>query len=250
MASPARTLSADHAGELLDHLAAQIRRTIQRPDQRHVHDLRVIIRRFTQALTILKPCLVQENLKELRAALKQIMLLAGEVRNCDIAAKLLTKMQERVPASVGRIRRQREKLLIASLQSWVNPDVASQWRTQLQPCQSLSASAIRKLIGQGVASAAERVHQRARNIGKSMQALHKLRIAAKKLRYTLELAGTPSDPVKDLQSRLGDINDYRATRRLLKAIDGTAHLRRALARKQRSKVRRFRREFIERLAPR
>jgi CHAD domain-containing protein len=84
-----------------------------------------------------------------------------------------------------------------------------------------------------------------------MKALHKLRIAAKKLRYTLELAGAPSDPVKDLQTRLGDINDYRAARRLLKKIPasskpgGIAHLRDALARKQRRKVRRFRRDFKE-----
>lgn len=245
MASPARVFSADQAGELLDHLAAQVRRTIKRPDERHVHDLRVAIRRFSQALSILSPCLVRKSVKELRQPLRQIMTFAGEVRNSDITQKLLMKMEQRVPAQIAGMRRKSQKALVASLRSWVDQDAESQWRTQLQPCRDLSATAARKLIRQSVERAAARLHVRARDIEKSMRALHRLRIAAKKLRYTLELAGAPTDRVKDLQTRLGDINDYCSARRLLKQIDGTAGLRRALAEEQRKKVRRFRREFKE-----
>ena len=235
--APARAI------DLLDHLAAQIRRTIPRPDERHVHDLRVAIRRFRQALAMFKACLVTEETKGLANSLKQILSLAGEVRDCDIAAKLLKKIEERPPAAVGRLRRQRERILVAALKTWIQGDQLSHWQTQLKPSQHLNAEAARKLVRLGVKRAAQRVHKRAAEIDKSMRALHKLRIAAKKLRYALEFAGAATDSIAKLQTQLGDINDYRSARRLLKTIDGTAHLRRALAKKQKRKVRRFRREF-------
>ena len=245
MASPARAFSASQAGELLDHLAAQIRRTILRQDERHVHDLRVAIRRFSQALAILRPRLVRKNIRPLKEPLEQMMKLAGEVRNCDITIKLLTKMKRRPPVEIRAMRRQTEKDLVSSLEVWIQQDSASQWRAELEPCRDLSVSMTRTLVRQGVQRAAARVHRRAAGIEKSMKALHRLRIAAKKLRYTLELASAPADPVKALQTRLGDINDYCSARTLLKKIRGTGDLRRVLAKKQRKKVRRFRRDFKE-----
>lgn len=235
--APARAI------DLLDHLASQIRRTIRRPDERHVHDLRVASRRFRQAMAMFQACLVAEKTKELAKPLKAIVSLAGEVRDCDITAKLLMKLEERPPAAVSLLRRHGEKSLVAALKAWIEGDSLSQWQAQLKPCENLSAVAARKLVRLGVARAARRVRKRAAEIGKSMRALHKLRIAAKELRYALEFAGTATEPIAKLQTQLGDINDYRSARRLLKTIDGTTHLRRALAKKQRRKVRRFRREF-------
>ncbi len=192
-----------------------------------------------------KACLVVEKTVELVKELKQAASLAGEVRDCDVTAKLLTKLEERTPAAVARLRREREKRLVAALRTWLDSDAVSHWRTQLKPGQNLSAAAARKLVRMGVERAARRVHKRAAEIGKSMRALHKLRIAAKKLRYALEFAGAATDSIAKLQTQLGDINDYRSARRLLKTIEGTAHLRRALAKKQKRKVRRFRRDFKE-----
>jgi CHAD domain-containing protein len=243
MPSPAPKFSPHQAGELLDHLASQIRLTIKRPDERHVHDLRVAIRRFGQALAIFKSCIVAGSWKEIRKALKQIMEPAGEIRNCDITVKLLEKIDHRSPAALNKIRKAAEKVLLERLRLWADQPAA--WHTHIKPCRHLSPTATRKLIREGTARAAERVHQRAGNIGKSIVALHKLRIAMKKLRYTLELAGATTDPIKDIQTQLGDINDYRAARQLLKRIDGTADARHTLAKKQRKKVRRFRHEFKE-----
>lgn len=246
MASPAsRPFSPAHATELLDHVAAQIRRTLQHPDERRVHDLRVAIRRFTQVLSILKPCLVPENYKDIRKILKQIMSQAGEVRNFDITLKLLLKMQERPPSPLGRQRRAVEKALLAELQSWLAQDLKTQWHIQLGVCATVNAATARKWIRQAVADAASRVHKRAKDVDESMKALHKLRIATKKLRYTLELAGAPIDTIKDLQTQLGDINDFHTARAVLKRIEGASELRKALAKKQRKKVRRFRHQFRE-----
>jgi CHAD domain-containing protein len=243
MPSPAPKFSPHQAGELLDHLASQIRLTIKRPDERHVHNLRVAIRRFAQALAIFKSCVAPGSYQEIRKALKGIMEPAGEMRNCDITVNLLEKIDQRPPAALNKIRKDAEKDLLRELQQWADQPAA--WHTHIKPCRHLSPTATRKLIREGTARAAKRLHQRAGEIGKSIAALHKLRIAMKKLRYTLELAGAATDPIRDIQTQLGDINDHRAARELLKRIDGTADVRHALAKKQRKKVRRFRHEFKE-----
>ena len=62
--------------------------------------------------------------------------------------------------------------------------------------------------------AGKRLFKRARKVKKSTRAMHRLRIAAKKLRYTMEVTGHHSDArlhqIKKLQKHLGAVNDYRA----------------------------------------
>jgi CHAD domain-containing protein len=74
--------------------------------------------------------------------------------------------------------------------------------------------------------------------------LHRLRIAAKKLRYTLELLA-PGHPrleqIKRLQSLLGDINDYETARHMIIEECGAKTLASQLENRQRRKIREFRR---------
>ena len=64
----------------------------------------------------------------------------------------------------------------------------------------------------------KRVFKRGSAAEESEKKLHPLRIAVKKLRYTIDMLDRPEasrlEKVQELQSRLGDINDYETARRI------------------------------------
>src|SRR5215467_14523116 len=81
---------------LLDRLAFQVNKTRQIRVPELVYDLRVAIRRFTQALAVFRPCFDTKQPKKIRRHLRNMIEIAGEVRDCDLALAYLTKL--RVPA--------------------------------------------------------------------------------------------------------------------------------------------------------
>src|SRR5215831_13431824 len=107
----------DQATRLLGRLAFQIKRTLHSHDPEAVHDLRVAIRRLTQALAISKSFLPPRAVKKIRRRTKAIMTLAGAVRDCDIALKLVTRSQAQDAAALeAKLRTRRadaHKVLVA-----------------------------------------------------------------------------------------------------------------------------------------
>ena len=95
-----RAFSVDQTTRLLKRLALQIKGTPHSYSPEAVHDLRVAIRRFTQALDISKPFLPSRAVKKIRRRIKAIMTLAGAVRDCDIALKLVTLSKAEDAATV------------------------------------------------------------------------------------------------------------------------------------------------------
>ena len=90
-----RKFALDQAERRLGRLAFQINRTAKSRDTEAVHDLRVAVRRFSQVLRLFKPYFRGKEVRKIRRELKQMMGLAGEVRNCDIALKLMAKANRR-----------------------------------------------------------------------------------------------------------------------------------------------------------
>jgi len=215
-------------------LALQIRRTVKSPGADRVHDLRVAIRRYNQALA-----LTQNRNKTARRPLKRTMELAGEVRDLDIALKLVRKIKG-AAAVLARLRERRE-VACAALTTFLNDRLQSS-NHGFSRVKATSAAQ------DGNGSLMEAVHRVFKDAKKLRQAkqLHRLRIATKKLRYTLELID-PRHPrmadIKQLQSELGRINDFRTTRAMLKDDPQAQPVRDELKRKQRSKVRQFRRKW-------
>src|SRR5262245_10230729 len=80
-----------HTDELLGLLILNISRCIKSRSAEAVHDLRVATRRFTQPLIVLKPCFPAKESKKVRRTLRRILAAAGEVRNYDIAARLVSR---------------------------------------------------------------------------------------------------------------------------------------------------------------
>ena len=91
--------------------------------------------------------------------------------------------------------------------------------------------------------AAKRFFARGKAAKESDEKLHPLRIAAKKLRYTLELLPQPVkcvEPIRKLQSRLGDINDFETIRRIVTEEGAGKRLAERLKQTRDNKIREFR----------
>ena len=200
-----RAFSVDQTTRLLKRLALQIKGTPRSHAPEAVHDLRVAIRRFTQALTISKPFLPPRAVKKIRRRIKAIMTLAGGVRNCDIALKLVTLSKAKDAATVAaklRTRRtEAQKVLAASLRRWTAENSLSKWRRALGgeaatgKSQSPTVEAVARRELPRLAEAFFREGRRAASQEASAKQLHKFRLAAKRFRYTLELFAELYGPV-------------------------------------------------------
>jgi len=254
----------------LNRLAFQIKHALEVHDAEAVHDLRVAIRRFSQTLRVFKPCLRGKQIRKIRRELKQMMDLAGEVRNLDIAIRLLLKPQRNAAAPLRselcNLRRQSNRALAAFLKKWLERKSSLKWRQALASSFSLNAEKLNK-------SSIERTAQRmlppmakeffergneAVHTVASPRELHQFRIICKKFRYTLELFAPTFGPalnarmevIKRAQGLLGDINDYDTVRRILSSYKGDERLVLWLKKRQRRRVEDFHRFWSQMLASR
>jgi len=229
--------------DALDQLALQIRHTLKSADPDQVHDFRVATRRFGQALAVMDDS--APHIEKIRGLLKRPMKFAGAVRDCDIALKLIRKMNAplTLQAKLKRRRADAERPLIELLRDWTDRGVLGKWRSQI-PEGKTSPRAGRGALREAI----HRLFKRGEKADGPPRALHKIRIAAKKLRYTMEL--TAADParverIKQLQSKLGDINDHESARRLVRELGASQRLTDLLKEKQDKKIRQFRRAWKE-----
>jgi CHAD domain-containing protein len=257
----------------LNVLDFQIRRTLKTPNAAEVHDLRVATRRFTQGLVIFESCF--HGAHGIREKMKRPMELSGDVRDLDIALKILGSGRAGVSAkAVDRIQRERAKAqraLVAMLGKMVKRGAIQAWRAKLaSPARQTAAGQshakdVTEDVKQAVLDAAERFfgrgnhvyaasdsiskhsspgHSAPKNLSKS---LHHLRIATKELRYTLELVIPPGassrnglDRLAQLQSGLGDIHDFDPVHQILSEYRSARKLLARLAKKQHKRIRAFR----------
>jgi CHAD domain-containing protein len=247
----------EQTDRLLGLLAVQIARTIRSHGAAEVHDLRVAIRRFLSALAALKPCFPRNESAKIRRGLKKIMLRAGSVRDRDIALRLLAKGTPQASgAAARRFRTERQtaaKALTGSLKRWVRRSSSAAWRTALEGAAGEGFPA--KPVAATAAGTLPRMAKEYFRYGKiavrekaTAEELHRFRIAAKNLRYTLEVfAPVYGDSVnglrqqlKGVQTLLGGINDCATVRRMASRLDGCEELLEALKRRQRKKTAEFR----------
>ena len=86
-----REYARERAALLLRRLAFQMHRAARLRDPESIHDLRVSIRRFQQCLAVFHQFFPRGQAKKIRKRLHQIMQVAGEIRNRDIALELFEK---------------------------------------------------------------------------------------------------------------------------------------------------------------
>jgi CHAD domain-containing protein len=236
-ASPNPRPFAARVADLLDSLDLQIRQTLKTPSADQVHDLRVAMRRFVQALVVLQSA--TPGVKGIEKDLKSPMKRSGEVRDLDIAMKFLAESEVESAASIiARIKQERRKAharLKQALRQMVQRGSIAKWRSKLaNPAEAdpkeVIRHAMKRFFDYGDKADAAR----------SPKKLHRLRIATKKLRYTLELDGRSHDQIQELQSNLGHIHDLDAIRQILGKHPDAKKVLHPASKKQRKRIREFR----------
>jgi CHAD domain-containing protein len=263
VATPTTRFARRQANRLLADLRRKLARTAESARPATVHDLRVSIRRFVQVLAVFKAAFPAHQRKKIRRKLKQIMDPAGEVRNCDIAAILIPKLDPKsAPHLRPRIQRDRkaaEHKLTQSLRPLVDREMGAKWRVELEIDRTAAQNGsgrrefppaaqhtVRKMATKFLA-----LGKKAASQATSAQEVHRFRIASKKFRYTLELIepfyGGALDPwlerVKEVQSVLGDANDCETVRRMASDWNAGEELIAKLEKRQNRKLKKFRREW-------
>jgi len=249
--------------KLLERLVFQIRGVRHSHEAEAVHDLRVAIRRFTQALVVYQPCFDPKEVKKIRRRLKDTMALAGQVRDYDIALKYLSDWRSPEVAALReefQIRRhEANRVLAASLKRWVLRKTSSKWRDALEAVREADGFCHRQIHDTArrelprIARGYLKCGNRAADAGASAEELHQFRIAAKKLRYTIELFAQVYGPTADgwveriagVQSLLGRINDCRTVRIMVSRTGGNARIEAFLKSRQRRRTEEFRRFWAD-----
>ena len=259
--APTGRFAREQADRLLGRLAVQIARTIRSRGAADVHDLRVAIRRYLGVLVVLKPYFPGSGTKKVRQRLKKMMLQAGSVRDRDIALRLLAKKHSSASSALARQfraeRAEGARTLAVSLKRWVRRNASATWRSALEsgaldlgtePVQSEARRILPRMAKEYFRCGKDAAHEAA-----PADELHRFRIAAKSLRYTLDLFapvyGDSIDGIleqlKGVQTLLGAINDCATVRRLIERREGVEEILAALKKRQRRKTGEFRRHWNE-----
>lgn len=242
----------------IDRVVFQSTRAIKSRDEESVHDLRVAIRRLIQGLAVFRPNFTSKKPRKMRKCLKQVLSLAGVVRDYDIALDCIAKLQsphaERIRETLRAERKKAEAPLVENLKHMVLRKASRQWRRefelvnlqQVPGCETVGDAARRELPR--TAQLFFRRGDQAVAAGRTAEQLHQFRLAAKKFRYTFEIfAGvyrsvsrSVLEQLKTLQQALGKINDCASTRSLLTRFGAHADIQAALKSRERRKTAQFR----------
>ena len=207
-----------------------------------VHDRRVAIRRLRTALEVFEPELPKKA-RGVRKDLKGVFSALGPRRDADVALELVRQLEPSLASAdlpgwrgvVGALEAEREASAAA-----LDVEAARQARADAEALAAradgqggvIAAKALRKITARRLAGVRESMT--ALDDPDDADALHNLRIAAKRLRYVLESAepalGAPAADgaraARELQTVLGAIHDcdvllpwLREHRRMLRAED-------------------------------
>lgn len=168
-----------------------------------VHQARIASRRVREVLPILRSKASADSVRKLRRGMRRATGVLGPVRESDVTLALADERMEKADAStrplLGRVRAALERERARRLDDLV--DVLT--ITRVDRLERLSARLVDALaedpdVDGGRARLAKRLSRRARQLTEAMDEagvifladrLHDVRIAVKKLRYALELAG-------------------------------------------------------------
>jgi CHAD domain-containing protein len=226
------TTAPAKARQSLKKLKSALRVAARHPGkEKSVHDLRVTIRRFKQVLQVYAAHF--DRSRKMRRGLRSLMDLCGAARNCDVAVEVLEAAG--VPASRTlkiKLAKRREAAtheLAGELKDWHIRAHMRRWEEWLtvKPGENAGADPsppglTPEFFAAGAAAADAQAGYRQ---------MHKFRLLVKKTRYASEILGAPKtqiDTLRELQDRLGAINDCVTTGDLLADLELPAAERRKL----------------------
>ncbi len=224
---PAHVFLARRMRFLATELAATIPRVRGRTDADGIHDMRVAIRRLRVLLRVARPVFGRFYCDAIRASLARVGRASGALRDEEVLRETLTGLELRsqeLDAWIVR-RARREEALRRIVENRLR---AGQVGRPLRELRALLVLPVRPNRRRPVAAFAHKAAGRARRDVDRKQsartdepiALHELRIAYKRLRYTTEIFrdALPHDvaalaaPAARFQKRLGAIHDLDVAR--------------------------------------
>jgi len=132
---PIQRYAAEQIASRLGRLVFEFKRCSNSLDPEAVHDLRVSIRRFNQSLRTFSSLLPDRETRKIRKQTRQLMRLAGEVRNRDIALEWLSRSgvsrRAQLWTRMVRARGETEHSLGEMLKHYSKRDFSSRWRSRL-----------------------------------------------------------------------------------------------------------------------
>jgi CHAD domain-containing protein len=191
-------------------------------DDEAVHDLRVALRRLRTLLEVGRPVLGRYFVDEVRRSFRDVQRATGALRDEEVVLKIAHGLSVTHPDMVRWLlaRRRREQRLRRGL---VRHVTAGEIATGHRMLSALLAFRIKpsrdaplaKFGRRAVESSLRGVQRRRDARPDDPDALHQLRIAYKRLRYTVETfaevlppeLGVLAQPAANFQGRLGDIHD-------------------------------------------
>lgn len=205
-------------------------------DTEFLHDFRVAVRRTRSALSQLKGLYPEATVSEFRREFNWLGSLTGPTRDLDVNLLKMADYRALLPEEVRadlepltefleRHRGLEHRRMVQALAGKRYRDLVERWQTFLDqpPAEGElprnAATPIGELASRRIWKAYRRVLEKGEAIGPETppEALHRLRIEAKKLRYLLEFFRSLYDAegvtrlvkaLKQLQDNLGDFNDF------------------------------------------
>ena len=201
-------------------------------DVEYVHQLRTSCRRAAAALQSFLP-LMSSKPKKLRSLLRKIRTAAGPARDTDV---LLERFHVELPEDnnlsyvLARLQLRRSGAQSALVTVAKKANAGRLLKALEEVCQSMSdglrdeqRSSFRQFGRDAIHVASQKVFQLTAVPKPSIPQLHQLRIAGKRLRYSIELfhEAFPAamrkevyPAIEDLQERLGKLNDHATAQTL------------------------------------
>jgi CHAD domain-containing protein len=258
--------AASRLSALVDRFASEMARSLEHPEPDEVHDLRVAIRRLDQAFELYREWLPSKAAKKMQRRIHDVLKLAGDVRDCDIAVHLEESLElqlaEKLRARIQRLRERGLKRLTTEVDGLTRKKTVEKWRSQLMldDVHEAAPALIAQTAATVLPDAAEQFIQSGSRLAEgrgSGRRLHALRIAAKQLRYSLEpfsdLYGAGMrkriESVRDVQTVLGHLQDCVATRRMLRDLGASREMVAPLRAEQEKRFKEFRELWPERFGP-
>jgi CHAD domain-containing protein len=207
----------------LNQLLAQVEKQFQGAtrdpqDASAIHALRTSSRRFSQALVFF-----DAGTPQMRRRLKKLIRACGLVRDLDVIFEVLgaahAGRSKTFRDALHEARKDAQKKMDQKLHKWRERDLFAGWKDSISPARETTGleEEVVRLTTEFLAHG-----DRAARPGLSYDEIHRFRVLAKQLRYTLELIEPANSEklkaLKGLQDSLGALNDCVVTARIVPEI--------------------------------
>ncbi|MGH7428878.1 MAG: CHAD domain-containing protein, partial [Candidatus Methylomirabilaceae bacterium] len=242
-------------------------------DPEAIHDIRVALRRLQAALRMFAACYPPKRLKRYRLRLRKLLQTLGAERDQDIMIATLSNHAESAPAPVRQAmarlvaqrrtaKQQHRARSLRLLDKLQGADFAKNLSSFIRGARGFQRANPHAHLAPGLAAIRQRAitawndHREQVRGRDDPEMLHQMRIAVKRLRYTLELCRFENgydyqgclDRLAEMQRVLGDLHDADILMQFLaeslpqapaEAIAGLADIVRKTKQKRQDLAKRF-----------